>query len=95
MQVLVLLRQTICDVWSGVDKISANNTFIDDANYMLNHPVNAADIYLYKYVDTFVYKYNFISSFNNESTFNQKFIRQFKKFNFIRLNKMIDYIDLL
>ena len=80
---------------SGVDKISANNTFIDDANYILNHPVNAADIYLYKYVDTFVYKYNFISSFNNESTFNQKFIRQFKKFNFIRLNKMIDYIDLL
>jgi len=80
---------------SGVDKIIANNTFVDDANYMLNHPVNAADIYLYKYVDTFVYKYNFISSFNNESTFNKKFIRQYQKFNFIRLNKMLDNIDLL
>ena len=44
----------------GVDKILANNNFIDDANYTFNYPVNAADIYLYKYVDTFVYKYNFI-----------------------------------
>ena len=80
---------------SGIDKIIANNTFIDDANYVLNNPINAADIYLYKYVDTFFYKYNFISSFNNESTFNKKFIRQYQKFNFTRLNKMIDDIDLL
>jgi hypothetical protein len=35
------------------------------------------------------------SSFNIKSTFNQKFIRQYKKFNFIQLNKMLDNIDLL
>ena len=80
---------------SGVNKIIANNNFINDTNYTFNYPVNAADIYLYKYVDTFVYKYNFISSLNSESTFNQKFIRQYQKFNFIRINKMLDDIDLL
>ena len=80
---------------SGVNKIIANNTFINDTNYTLNYPVNAADIYLYKYVDTFVYKYNFISSLNSESTFNQKFIRQYQKFNFIRINEMLKDIDLL
>jgi len=80
---------------SGIDKILANNNFIDDNNYKLNFPINAADIYLYKYVDTFVYKYNFISSFNTDSVFNQKFIRQYQKFNFIRINKMLEDIDLL
>ena len=80
---------------SGVNKILASNNFIDDVNYTLVYPVNAADIYLYKYVDTFVYKYNFISSLNNESIFNQKFIRQYQKFNFIKINKMLEDIDLL
>ena len=64
-------------------------------NYKLNFPINAADIYLYKYVNTFVYKYNFISSFNIDSVFNQKFIRQYQKFNLIRINKMIEDIDSL
>jgi GR25 family glycosyltransferase involved in LPS biosynthesis len=79
----------------GVDKILANNSFIDDVNYTLVYPVNSADIYLYKYVDTFVYKYNFISSLNNESIFNHKFIRQYQKFNFIRINKMLDKLNCL
>jgi len=80
---------------SGINKILASNNFINDVNYTLNYPVNAADIYLYKYVDTFVYKYNFISSLNNESIFNQKFIRQYQKFNFRQLNKMLEDINLL
>jgi GR25 family glycosyltransferase involved in LPS biosynthesis len=79
----------------GINKILANNNFIDDTNYTLHFPINAADIYLYKYVDTFVYKYNFISSFNTESIFNQKFIRQYQKFNFIQINKMLEDVDLL
>lgn len=80
---------------SGINKILENNNFTDDTNYILNYPINAADIYLYKYVNTFVYKYNFISSFNTDSVFNQKFIRQYQKFNFIRINKMLEDIDLL
>jgi len=80
---------------SGIDKILSNNNFTDDNNYKLNFPINAADIYLYKYVNTFIYKYNFISSFNTDSVFNQKFIRQYQKFNFIRINKMLEDIDLL
>ena len=79
----------------GIDKILSNNNFTDDSNYILNYPINAADIYLYKHIDTFVYKYNFISSFNNNSIFNTKFIRQYQKFNFIRINKMLEDIDLL
>jgi len=80
---------------SGINKILANNNFINDTNYTLNYPINAADIYLYKYVDTFVYKYNFISSFNADSVFNQKFIRQYQKLNFVRIEKMLEEIDLL
>jgi hypothetical protein len=74
---------------SGIDKILANNNFIDDVNYTLVYPVNAADIYLYKYVDTFVYKYNFISSFNTDSIFNKKFIKQYQKLNFASINKIL------
>jgi GR25 family glycosyltransferase involved in LPS biosynthesis len=79
----------------GVNKILDKNNFTDDYNYILNYPINAADIYLYKYVDTFVYKYNFISSFNTDSIFNKKFIRQYQKFNFIKINKILEDIDLL
>lgn len=79
----------------GVEKILSKNTFIDENNYTLYYPINTADIYLYKYVDTFVYKYNFISSFNIESTINHKFLKQYNKFNFKQLNKMLDDIDLL
>jgi GR25 family glycosyltransferase involved in LPS biosynthesis len=80
---------------SGVDKILTNNTFTDDSNYTLVYPINAADIYLYKHVNTFVYKYNFISSLNTDSIFNKKFIKQYQKLNFIRLNKMLEDINLL
>lgn len=80
---------------SGINKILENNNFTDDSNYILNYPINVADIYLYKYVDTFVYKYNFISSLNTESIFNQKFIKQYQKLNFKRINKMLEDIDLL
>ena len=74
---------------SGIEKILANNNFIDDNNYILNYPINVADIYLYKYVDTFVYKYNFISSFNTDSIFNKKFIKQYQKLNFASINKIL------
>ena len=80
---------------NGINKILANNSFIDENNYILKNPINAADIYLYKYVDTFVYKYNFIGSLNKESIFNKKFIRDYQKINFIQINKMLDDIDLL
>jgi len=79
----------------GVDKILTNNSFIDDNNYILNYPINTADIYLYKYVDTFVYKYNFLSSFNSESIFNQKFVKQYQKLNLKQINKIINNINYL
>lgn len=79
----------------GVDKILTNNNFTDDSNYILNYPINVADIYLYKYVDTFVYKYNFISSLNIDSILNKKFIKQYKKMNLIQINKMLENINLL
>jgi len=79
----------------GVDKILSKNTFIDENNYILNYPVNTTDIYLYKYVDTYVYKYNFISSFNTNSLINEKFLKQYNKFNFKKLNLMLHDIDIL
>ena len=55
-----------------MNKILSKNTFIDENNYTLYYPINSSDIYLYKYVGTYVYKYNFISSFNTDSTINYK-----------------------
>ena len=37
-------------------------------NFYINNNLDIADSYIYKYVNTYVYKYNYITTLNNDST---------------------------
>jgi GR25 family glycosyltransferase involved in LPS biosynthesis len=83
---------------SGINKITDNVKFIDDNNFIFNdsiNKINTSDIYLYKLVETYIYKYNFITANNNESTINNKYLKEFKKRNNIQRNNMIRDIHLI
>ena len=55
---------------SGINKIINNAEYIDDENFIFNtnKKFDVSDIYLYANLETFVYKYNFISMVYEEST---------------------------
>jgi GR25 family glycosyltransferase involved in LPS biosynthesis len=77
---------------SGINKIIKNVTFIDDNNFIFNdkiNKINTSDIYLYKLVNTYVYKYNFITSHNIDSTINVKHLNEFKRINHNHVMNMI------
>ncbi len=83
---------------NGINKIIENVKFIDDNNYIFNdtiNKINTSDIYLFKLVNTFVYKYNFITALNNDSTIHDKYLDEFRKRNLIQVNNMIRDIDLI
>ena len=54
----------------GINKIINNAEYIDDDNFIFNtnKKFDVSDIYLYANLETFVYKYNFISMVYEEST---------------------------
>ena len=82
----------------GINKIIENVRFIDDNNFIFNDKINkisTADIYLYKLVNTYVYKYNFITALNNDSTINSKYLNEFKRRNTIQVNNMIREINFI
>jgi GR25 family glycosyltransferase involved in LPS biosynthesis len=66
------IYSTVCYVISrsGINKIIKNAEYIDNNNFKLNkdHKLHAADIYIYENLDTYVYKYNYISTLLEEST---------------------------
>jgi GR25 family glycosyltransferase involved in LPS biosynthesis len=53
----------------GINKIKniAKYNF-NNNNFTINNNINIADTYLYKLVNTYVYKYNYIATLDNEST---------------------------
>jgi len=66
---------------SGINKLIKNAKYIDDNNFMLNkyQKMNVSDIYIYKNLDTYVYKYNFISNLFDESTIHNDHLPYQKK----------------
>jgi GR25 family glycosyltransferase involved in LPS biosynthesis len=83
---------------NGINKIIENVKFIDDNNFIFNDKINkvsTADIYLFKSVNTFVYKYNFITALNNDSTIHSKYLNEFKRRNAIQVNNMIRDINFI
>jgi GR25 family glycosyltransferase involved in LPS biosynthesis len=63
---------TVCYVISrnGINKIINNAKYIDDNNFILNknNNLDVADIYIYKNIDTYIYKYNYITTLIEQST---------------------------
>ena len=55
---------------SGINKINNYIKFDENNNFIINNKkiIDVADIYLYDKLNTYVYKYNFIETFNNIST---------------------------
>ncbi len=83
---------------SGINKIIDNVIFIDDNNFIFNdniNKINTSDIYLYKLVNTYVYKYNFITSLNIDSTIHSKYLKEFRRRNNIKFSNMIRDIHLI
>jgi len=66
------IGSTVCYVISrsGINKIIQNAEYINDYNFKLNknNSLHVADIYIYKNLDTYVYKYDYISTLLEEST---------------------------
>jgi GR25 family glycosyltransferase involved in LPS biosynthesis len=61
----------------GIEKICSEVNIIDDVfTFNKHNMLDNADIYLYKYVDTFVYKYNFISTLEKNSTIHNDHLEQ-------------------
>ncbi len=66
---------------SGINKLIKNAKYIDDNNFILNkyQKMNVSDIYIYKNLDTYVYKYNFISNLFDDSTIHNDHLPYQKK----------------
>jgi GR25 family glycosyltransferase involved in LPS biosynthesis len=66
------IGSTVCYVISrsGINKIIKNAKYIDNNNFKLNkdHKLHVSDIYIYENLDTYVYKYDYISTLLEEST---------------------------
>jgi GR25 family glycosyltransferase involved in LPS biosynthesis len=67
---------------SGLEKIGSYFEYINDSLFIFyNHTFtfDVADIYLYKIVNTIIYKYNFINLMNQDSTINNEYIEYSKE----------------
>jgi GR25 family glycosyltransferase involved in LPS biosynthesis len=76
------IYSTVCYVISrsGINKLIKDAFYIDDNNFKLNenHKLHASDIYIYENLDTYVYKYNFISTLLEESTIHNNHLNYHK-----------------
>lgn len=61
---------TVCYIISkkGIEKFIKNNKYIDNLNFIINNSIEVADIHLFKDLETYVYKYNFITTKLETST---------------------------
>ena len=61
---------TVCYIISknGINKFIKNNKYKDNLNFIINNPIEVADIHLFKDLNTYVYKYNFITTKLETST---------------------------
>ena len=74
---------------SGIEKICSYVQYINDMDFIFNNnnfTFDAADIYLYKIVNTIIYKYNFISLTHEDSTINNEYIEYAKECSYIQTN---------
>jgi hypothetical protein len=77
------IGSTVCYIISrsGINKIIEKAKYIDDNNFILNKNYNfdVSDIYIYKNLETYAYKYNYITTLLEESTIHGDHIESHKK----------------
>lgn len=67
---------------NGIEKICSYFEYINDSIFIFNNhnfTFDVADVYLYKIVNTIIYKYNFINLVNQDSTINSEYIEYSKE----------------
>jgi hypothetical protein len=76
---------------SGINKLINDAEYIDDNNFIFNtnKKFDVSDIYLYSKLDTFVYKYNFISMVYEESTIHNEHLMANNLSHNFQLNEII------
>ena len=65
---------------SGINKIIENATYINDNNFKLNpnNNIDVADLYIYINVNTYAFKYNYITTLLEESTIHDEHLNTHK-----------------
>ena len=88
---------TVCYIISkeGLNKINSKNKYISDDIFEISSDVlfDVADIFLYKNLNTYVYKYNFISTRDEESSIHEGHLDYHKKSNTYQLNNLLTNIN--
>ena len=66
---------------NGVNKFCENVEYITDSNFLFkkNLDFEVSDIYLYNNLETYIYKYNFISIYDTESLIHNEHLNYVKK----------------
>ena len=77
---------------SGINKIVSIAQF-NNNNFIINKSLSCADIFIYKYVNTYVYKYNFIASKNEDSEIHSDHLSWHKECSKIALNDILYNLD--
>ena len=62
----------------------------DNNNFNIMHPISVADHYIYNYVDTYVYKYNFINTIDITSLIHPEYLSIHKRSSFFQLYNIIN-----
>ena len=82
---------------TGIEKICSMvhyDSLIDTFIFNTEYPFEVADLFIYAYVNTWVYKYNLISTLDEESTLHSHHLNNHKRSSNIQLkNVLIDLFD--
>jgi GR25 family glycosyltransferase involved in LPS biosynthesis len=75
------IYSTACYIMSnnGINELNKLFNVYDNLIISTTKILDKADIFIYKYVNTYTYKYNFISSINKDSTINDRHLIHLKK----------------
>ena len=78
----------------NISNIFKNAEYLDDNNFIfnLNKKIDVVDIYLYKNLDTYVYKYNFINIIDKEYTIHDNHINHYVSSTNFQIKEIINNI---
>ena len=81
----------------GINNFCKLSKYVESENsFMIEKQISVADIFIYKYVNTVIYKYNFIDTLNNNSTIHTNHLSlhiRSSKFQLEQIHKYINMID--
>jgi GR25 family glycosyltransferase involved in LPS biosynthesis len=87
------IYSTACYIISkkGIDNFINHSSYNkDNNNFNIMHPISVADHYIYNYVNTYVYKYNFINTLDATSLIHPEYLSVFKSSSFFQLYNIIN-----